>query len=76
MATMGLIDSAYWLTWLLWEVSLGFVSSLLLIIFGLVFQFDFFLNNNFGVLFFLFFLFQVNMVTFGALLVFFNPHLL
>eukprot|EP00246_Nothoceros_aenigmaticus_P013513 TRINITY_DN4700_c0_g1_i2.p1 TRINITY_DN4700_c0_g1~~TRINITY_DN4700_c0_g1_i2.p1 ORF type:complete len:623 (-),score=94.49 TRINITY_DN4700_c0_g1_i2:787-2430(-) len=61
MNTMGLIDSAYWLTWLLWEASLGFISSMLLVIFGLIFQFDFFLHNDFGVLFFLFFLFQVNM---------------
>ncbi len=62
MTTMGLMDSAYWLTWLLWEVVLVFVSSLLLVCFGLLFQFDFFLHNNFGVLFFIFFLFSLNMV--------------
>jgi hypothetical protein len=62
MTTMGLMDSAYWLTWLLWEVVLVFVSSLLLVCFGLLFQFDFFLHNNFGVLLFIFFLFSFNMV--------------
>ena len=59
---MGLIDSAYWITWLLWEIVLVFISSLLLVLFGMMFQFDFFLNNDFGILFFLFFLFQLNMV--------------
>jgi hypothetical protein len=63
MATMGLIDSAYWITWLLWEVVLVFISSLLLVLFGMMFQFDFFLHNNFGILFILFFLFQLNMVS-------------
>lgn len=62
MATMGLIDSAYWITWLLWEVVLVFISSLLLVLFGMMFQFDFFLHNNFGILFILFFLFQLNMI--------------
>jgi hypothetical protein len=62
MTTMGLMDSAYWLTWLLWEVVLVFVSSLLVVCFGMLFQFEFFLHNNFGVLFFLFFMFSFNMV--------------
>ncbi|KAH8940363.1 hypothetical protein BDL97_15G085100 [Sphagnum fallax] len=62
MTTMGLMDSAYWLTWLLWEVVLVFVSSLLVVCFGMLFQFEFFLHNNFGVLFFLFFMFSFNML--------------
>jgi hypothetical protein len=62
MSTMGLIDSVYWLTWLVWEIILVLVSSLLLVLFGMMFQFDFFLHNNFGILFFVFFLFQLNMV--------------
>ncbi|CAM6024303.1 unnamed protein product [Sphagnum balticum] len=68
MTTMGLMDSAYWLTWLLWEVVLVFVSSLLLVCFGLLFQFDFFLHNNFGVLFFIFFLFSFNMTGFAFMI--------
>jgi len=68
MTTMGLMDSAYWLTWLLWEVVLVFVSSLLLVCFGLLFQFDFFLHNNFGVLFFIFFLFSLNMTGFAFMI--------
>ncbi|CAK9263325.1 unnamed protein product, partial [Sphagnum jensenii] len=68
MTTMGLMDSAYWLTWLLWEVVLVFVSSLLVVCFGMLFQFEFFLHNNFGVLFFLFFMFSFNMISFAFML--------
>ncbi|KAJ7195011.1 hypothetical protein O6H91_Y513100 [Diphasiastrum complanatum] len=68
MSTMGLYDSVYWLTWLTWEVLVALISSLLLVLFGMIFQFYFFLHNNFGVLFFMFFLFQFNMVGFAFLL--------
>lgn len=67
MSTMGLIDSVYWITWLVWEIMLVLVSSLLLVLFGMMFQFDFFLHNNFGILFFVFFLFQLNMVLITSL---------
>ncbi|KAI3970659.1 hypothetical protein MKX01_024306 [Papaver californicum] len=62
MSTMGLYETAYWLSWLTWETVTTFISSLFTVLFGMMFQFDFFLNNNFGVLFFVFFLFQINMV--------------
>eukprot|EP00245_Coleochaete_scutata_P012781 TRINITY_DN5005_c0_g1_i1.p1 TRINITY_DN5005_c0_g1~~TRINITY_DN5005_c0_g1_i1.p1 ORF type:complete len:1006 (-),score=193.03 TRINITY_DN5005_c0_g1_i1:975-3992(-) len=68
MATMGLLDSVYWTTWLFWEMGLAVIYSLLLVLFGMMFQFDFFLNNSFFVLFFVFFLFQVNMTGFAFLL--------
>ncbi|KAM6569736.1 hypothetical protein CsatB_017721 [Cannabis sativa] len=61
MTLMGLYDSAYWFSWLVWEGILTFLSSLLIVLFGTLFQLDFFLNNNFIVLFFVFFLFQLNM---------------
>lgn len=61
MSIMGLLDSAYWLSWLLWEIALVLISSTLIILFGMMFQFYLFLHNNFGVLFFMFFLFQLNM---------------
>lgn len=60
---MGLYDSAYWLSWLTWEGILVLLSSLFIVIFGMMFQFDFFLNNSFAVLFLLFFLFELNMVS-------------
>lgn len=70
MTMMGLYDSAYWLSWLTWEGTLVLLSSLFIVVFGMMFQFDFFLNNSFAVLFLLFFLFELNMVsTFLS-----NPH--
>eukprot|EP00899_Mesostigma_viride_P019985 jgi/Mesvir1/27989/Mv20188-RA.1 len=61
MRTMGLKQSAYWLSWALWEMVLSFISSILIIIFGLIFRFSLFRDNSFGLLFFLFFLFQMAM---------------
>lgn len=62
MTMMGLYDTAYWLSWFTWEGFITLLSSLLTVLFGMMFQFDFFLNNNFAVVFLLFFLFQLNMV--------------
>jgi hypothetical protein len=60
---MGLYDSAYWLTWLTWDDFLTVVSVILLLLFGMMFQFNFFLKNSFVIVFLLFFLFQFNMVS-------------
>ncbi|CAA2960801.1 ABC transporter A family member 2 [Olea europaea subsp. europaea] len=68
MTIMGLYDTAYWLSWLTWEGIITFVSSLFTVLFGMMFQFDFFLHNSFGVVFFLFFLFQLNMTAFAFML--------
>lgn len=62
MTMMGLYDTAYWLSWLLWEGIIVAISALLTVLFGMMFQFDFFLNNSFAVVFLIFFLFQLNMV--------------
>lgn len=62
MSMMGLYDSAYWLSWLTWEGILTLLSSLFIVLFGMMFQFDFFLNNSFAVVFLVFFLFQLNML--------------
>ena len=61
---MGLYDSAYWLSWLTWEGILTVLSSILMVVFGMLFRFDIFLKNSFAVVFLLFFLFQINMVNF------------
>lgn len=58
----GLYESAYWLSWITWDGILALVSSLLLSLFGMMFQFDFFKKNNFAVVFLVFYLFQLNMV--------------
>ncbi|OMO95372.1 ABC transporter-like protein [Corchorus capsularis] len=62
MTMMGLLDSAYWLSWLTWEGAMTLLSSIFIVLFGMMFQFDFFLNNSFAVLFLVFFLFQLNMI--------------
>ncbi|KAK1298423.1 ABC transporter A family member 2 [Acorus calamus] len=68
MSIMGLYDTAYWMSWLTWEAFLTLLSSLFSLLFGMMFQFDFFLNNNFGVLFLVFFLFQFNMIGFAFMI--------
>ncbi|XP_024171029.2 ABC transporter A family member 2 [Rosa chinensis] len=65
MTMMGLYDTAYWLSWLTWEGIMTVFSSLFIVLFGMMFQFDFFLKNNFVVLYLLFFLFQLNMIGFS-----------
>ena len=59
---MGLYDTAYWLSWFTWEGALTLLSSLFIVLFGMMFQFDFFLHNSFLVVYLMFFLFQLNMV--------------
>ncbi|KAJ8771859.1 hypothetical protein K2173_027036 [Erythroxylum novogranatense] len=68
MSMMGLYESAYWLSWVTWEGILVLISSLLLVLFGMMFQFDFFIKNNFAVVFLVFFLFQFNMIAFAFML--------
>ncbi|CAL1368225.1 unnamed protein product [Linum trigynum] len=68
MSTMGLYDSAYWLSWITWEGIIALFSALFLVLFGMMFQFDFFKKNNFAVVFLVFFLFQFNMIGFAFML--------
>ncbi|RYR08552.1 hypothetical protein Ahy_B05g076286 isoform B [Arachis hypogaea] len=63
MTMMGLYDSAYWLSWLIWEAFITLLSSLLVVLFGMMFQFRFFLKNDFLVVFFVFFLFELSMMS-------------
>ncbi|PNY10478.1 ABC transporter A family member 2-like protein [Trifolium pratense] len=66
MTVMGLYDSAYWLSWLTWETVVALISSILIVLSGMMFQFSFFLKNSFAVLFVLFFLFELNMIVVRA----------
>ncbi|KAM4107078.1 hypothetical protein ACB094_04G115600 [Castanea mollissima] len=68
MTMMGLYDSAYWLSWLTWEGILTVLSSILMVLFGMLFRFDIFLKNSFAVVFLLFFLFQINMLSYAFML--------
>uniref|UniRef100_A0A803M190 ABC transporter domain-containing protein n=1 Tax=Chenopodium quinoa TaxID=63459 RepID=A0A803M190_CHEQI len=51
MNIMGLYDTAYWLSWLAWEIIMTFLVSLFTMLIGLRFRFRFFTRNNFLVLF-------------------------
>ena len=62
MTTSGMLDSAFWCSWLFIEIIISVLFSLLLVAFGAMFQFDFFLKNSFGVVFLLFLLFQWAMI--------------
>ncbi|XP_074292563.1 ABC transporter A family member 2-like [Silene latifolia] len=65
MSIMGLFDSAYWLSWLAWEGLIVAISSVFIVLFGMMFQFDFFKHNNFAIVLLVFFLFQLNMTAFA-----------
>lgn len=49
------------------QMVMGMLMSLLIIAFGAIFQLSLFLHNSFGILFFLFFLFQLAMASFAFL---------
>lgn len=68
MSMMGLYESAYWLSWLTWEAFLTLIAALFTVLFGMMFQFDFFLHNSFAVLFLVFFLFQLSMLGFAFMI--------
>ncbi|KAK4264228.1 hypothetical protein QN277_025436 [Acacia crassicarpa] len=68
MVMMGLYDSAYWLSWLTWEAVITLLSSLLIVLFGMAFQLNFFLKNNFAILYLVFFLFELSMTGFAFML--------
>jgi uncharacterized membrane protein YhaH (DUF805 family) len=63
LRTIGMTRSAYWTSWVVWEGMMAFALTLITIAFGAAVQIDFFLNNNFFLLFFTFFLFQLAMVS-------------
>eukprot|EP00197_Chlamydomonas_leiostraca_P014447 CAMPEP_0202859992 /NCGR_PEP_ID=MMETSP1391-20130828/1884_1 /ASSEMBLY_ACC=CAM_ASM_000867 /TAXON_ID=1034604 /ORGANISM="Chlamydomonas leiostraca, Strain SAG 11-49" /LENGTH=1190 /DNA_ID=CAMNT_0049539111 /DNA_START=105 /DNA_END=3677 /DNA_ORIENTATION=- len=67
MRTMGMTDAAFWCSWGMWEVTLAFVSGHLITCFGLILHLKLFLKNNYGLLFFLFFLFQLAMSSLALL---------
>ncbi len=48
LRTMGMMDSAFWLSWMAVEVLAAIIFTLVLIGFGAAFQFEFFLLNSFG----------------------------
>ncbi|OWM66585.1 hypothetical protein CDL15_Pgr013802 [Punica granatum] len=57
MTLRGLLNSASWLSWLTSNANITIASLMFTVLFGMTFQFDFFLNNGFVVVFLLFFIF-------------------
>jgi len=68
MRNLGLNETLYWLSWSAWETGMVFVSATLTVLFGMLFNFDIFNHNSYGLTFFLFFLFQMAMTSLGFLL--------
>ncbi len=58
LKTSGMLDSAFWCSWIFIELIISVIFSLLLVGFGAMFGFAFFLKNSFSVVFVLFLLFQ------------------
>ncbi len=54
MRMMGLMDSVYWTIWFYTGLFFIALSTVVLFLSGLIFDFDFFTNSNFFAVFFLF----------------------
>jgi hypothetical protein len=65
METMGMLDCAYWTSWHLFHMLIGFVGAMVLCICGHIFQFRTFTHNDFGVMLFTFFFFTLAMSGLG-----------
>ncbi|KIZ04840.1 hypothetical protein MNEG_3122 [Monoraphidium neglectum] len=57
MRTMGLMESSYWGSWVVFDLAFGVLLALVIVFSGMILQFRFFLANDFGLLFALFWLF-------------------
>lgn len=64
MNIMGLKASVYWFSWWVTNTILNTISALILIVSGYIFQFNFFLKNDFGTFFLSFMLFAWALVPF------------
>lgn len=62
---MGLKSSVYWISWFQVNMLVVLLTSLLEAAFGVAFGFNVFVNTNFGVLFLMFFMFSLSMITMG-----------
>lgn len=59
---IGVSDSAYWASNLVWFFFINLLTVFMLILSGVIFQFSFYLKNAFGTYFFLYLLFAWSMV--------------
>jgi len=63
MSTMGLIDSVYWTSWFISQTVLVIINAFMTVVLGYIFNFTVFRESNFGILFFLFIMFGLSMVS-------------
>eukprot|EP00879_Flechtneria_rotunda_P013739 GHRR01014351.1.p1 GENE.GHRR01014351.1~~GHRR01014351.1.p1 ORF type:complete len:558 (+),score=120.29 GHRR01014351.1:287-1960(+) len=68
LRNVGMLDSSYWVSWMMFDALITLVTSLLLVIFGIILQFSFFSKNDFGLLLLLFWLFSLAMTSFSYFL--------
>ena len=63
MSVYGISHGIYWLSWIIMSICFSLFLSIYTILLGYAFQFKFFLDTNFIILFFLFFFFTFSMQT-------------
>ena len=68
LRNMGMRDSSYWASWMLFDTLFALLSAVLILIFGLILQFDYFKKNDGGLLLVLFWLFGMAMTSFSYFL--------
>lgn len=61
LQAIGMLDSAYWISWHLFHCVTSALIALSITVVGLLFGFELFVNIDFGVLFFTFFFFSLAM---------------
>ncbi|GBF88378.1 ABC transporter A family member protein [Raphidocelis subcapitata] len=65
LRNMGMLDSAYWGSWMAFDATMALVGALLILVFGMVLQFPYFLRNSPGLLLLLFWLFGLAMTSYS-----------
>eukprot|EP00882_Tetradesmus_deserticola_P015418 GHRQ01016428.1.p1 GENE.GHRQ01016428.1~~GHRQ01016428.1.p1 ORF type:complete len:211 (+),score=89.67 GHRQ01016428.1:306-938(+) len=61
----GMLEGAYWASWMAFDAVITLLTALLLVLFGMALQFNYFLKNDFGLLLMLFWLFGLAMTSFS-----------
>ncbi|KAF6264706.1 hypothetical protein COO60DRAFT_16234 [Scenedesmus sp. NREL 46B-D3] len=65
LRNMGMLESAYWASWMAFDAVVTLLTALLLVLFGMALQFNYFLKNDFGLLLMLFWLFGLAMTSYS-----------
>ena len=65
LRNMGMRESAYWASWVAYDAAMALLGALLIVVFGLVLQFDYFKRNDFALPLVLFWLFGMAMSSYA-----------